>query len=118
MTRCVRLGTREKTNVYRLIIVEGEKENLLLITNQPNEEISAELIALLSIPLAGGVVLSLVEVPVALSTLVLRERARGDPSDTLRAYCRAAACSLHRRKTSETRNGTLALLSHGIRLDR
>lgn len=41
------LGTREKTGPYRLVIVEGEKENLLLITNQPKEEISAELIALL-----------------------------------------------------------------------
>lgn len=43
----VRLGTGEKTALYRLVIVEGEKEHLLLITNQPKEEISAELIALL-----------------------------------------------------------------------
>lgn len=43
----VRLGAREKTAAYRLVVVEGAKERLLLITNQPKEEISAELIALL-----------------------------------------------------------------------
>lgn len=43
----VRLGGGEKTDLYRLVIVEGEKEHLLLITNQPKEEVSAELIALI-----------------------------------------------------------------------
>jgi hypothetical protein len=43
----VRLGSRQKTRRLRRVIIQGEKEKLILITNQPPEQLPAELISLI-----------------------------------------------------------------------